>query len=448
MRPKPLLWHQLRPRPFIGCVAPVRWCESEMCKTVFTRTTAFSPTMFRTLARTVNIARPLSSTPAALAGLVFRMPAMSPTMTEGGVVSWKFQPGEAFAAGDVLLEVETDKATIDVETTDDGVMWEILVNDGATGIPVGQPIAFLAEEGDDLATMAKPALDAPKAAEPKKEAAPEPKAEAAPEPKSPAKSESLRDGVFGPANPKQTFFPSVALLLHKHNISAEDAYAQIPASGPKGRILLGDVLAYLGTIDQSAVTKVTNYIKHKEHLDLSNIKLAAPKAAAPAKETPPPAKPKNILRVEFTSELGDGVSREKFQFAFERALEAATRQTYATRFPEYARAPVASTLYEDDIFDDLLVAPVSQDRFEVFDVSYQFIGEASGVSSEFVDDFDELLGVSQPATATFEAASPISAVVSFGIKYNDKLTDSQEFVEFFQDALLSQIPSKQLIIHT
>lgn len=404
--------------------------------------------MLRTLARTVNVVRPLSSTPAACAALVFRMPAMSPTMTEGGVVSWKFQPGEAFAAGDVLLEVETDKATIDVEVTDEGVMWEILVNDGATGIPVGQPIAFLAEEGDDLATLAKPALEEPKAAaEPQKEAAPEPKKEAAPQSAKPAVAGAPLDGVFGPANPKQKIFPGVELLLHKHNISSEDAYAKIPASGPKGRILLGDVLAYVGAIDKAAVTKVTNYIKEKEHLDLSNIKLAAPKAA-PVKEKAAPVKPKNILHVEFTSELGDGVSRQKFQFAFERALEAAKRQTYATRFPEFARAPLASPLYDEDIFDDLLVAPVSQDRFEVFDVAYQFIGEASGVSGGFAHDFDELLGVSQPAVTTSDAASPVSAVVSFGIKYNDKLTDSQEFVEFFQDALLSQIPSKQLIIHT
>lgn len=402
--------------------------------------------MLRTLARTVNAVRPLSSTPAACAALVFRMPAMSPTMTEGGVVSWKFQPGQAFAAGDVLLEVETDKATIDVELTDDGVMWEILVNDGATGIPVGEPIAFLAEEGDDLATLAKPALEEPAA--PAKDAAPEPKAaeSKAPQTKA-APAQALLDGVFGPANPQQKILPGVELLLHKHGISNDDAYAQIPASGPKGRILLGDVLAYVGAIDKAAVTKVTNYIKEKEHLDLSNIKLAAPKAA-PAPEKAAPAKPTNILRIEFTSELGEGVSRHKFQFAFERALEAAQRQTYATRFPEYARAPLASQLYDEDIFDDLLVAPVSQDRFEVFDVAYQYIGGVSGATASYADDFDELLGVSQPVAAPLDAAAPESAVVSFGIKYNDKLTDSQDFVEFFQDALLSQIPSKQLIIHS
>lgn len=53
---------------------------------------------------------------------------MSPTMTEGGIASWKKQEGEAFAAGDVLLEIETDKATIDVEAQDDGVLAKIVVS--------------------------------------------------------------------------------------------------------------------------------------------------------------------------------------------------------------------------------------------------------------------------------------------------------------------------------
>jgi pyruvate/2-oxoglutarate dehydrogenase complex dihydrolipoamide acyltransferase (E2) component len=55
------------------------------------------------------------------------MPAMSPTMTEGGIAKWKTLEGESFTAGDVLLEIETDKATIDVEAQDDGVVGKILV---------------------------------------------------------------------------------------------------------------------------------------------------------------------------------------------------------------------------------------------------------------------------------------------------------------------------------
>lgn len=56
------------------------------------------------------------------------MPAMSPTMTEGGIASWKKKEGESFSAGDVLVEIETDKATIDVEAQDDGVLAKIIVS--------------------------------------------------------------------------------------------------------------------------------------------------------------------------------------------------------------------------------------------------------------------------------------------------------------------------------
>lgn len=84
------------------------------------------------------------------------MPAMSPTMTEGGIANWKKNEGDAFSAGDVLLEIETDKATIDVEAQDDGVMGKILVKAGENKVPVGQVIAVLAEEGDDLASIEVP----------------------------------------------------------------------------------------------------------------------------------------------------------------------------------------------------------------------------------------------------------------------------------------------------
>jgi pyruvate dehydrogenase E2 component (dihydrolipoamide acetyltransferase) len=116
----------------------------------------------------------------------FKMPAMSPTMTEGGIASWKKKEGEAFSAGDVLLEIETDKATIDVEAQDDGVLAKIIKDDGSKGIAVGSTIAIIAEEGDDLsgadklasegddAAPAVPKEDepAPKKEEPKKEEAP------------------------------------------------------------------------------------------------------------------------------------------------------------------------------------------------------------------------------------------------------------------------------------
>ena len=69
------------------------------------------------------------------------------------------KPGDTFSAGDPILEVETDKATIDVEAADDGKLWEILVNEGTSGVPVGKPIAFLAEQDDDLSTLEKPSIE-------------------------------------------------------------------------------------------------------------------------------------------------------------------------------------------------------------------------------------------------------------------------------------------------
>ena len=58
----------------------------------------------------------------------FQMPAMSPTMTEGGIASWKMKEGDTFTTGDVLVEIETDKATIDVEAQDDGILAKIIVS--------------------------------------------------------------------------------------------------------------------------------------------------------------------------------------------------------------------------------------------------------------------------------------------------------------------------------
>lgn len=370
---------------------------------------------------------------------------MSPTMEEGGIVGWKVKPGEKFASGDVLLEVETDKATIDVEAQDDGIMWEILSNDGALGIPVGKPIALLAEPGDDLSTLERPNLDEPKKeakGQPKeqKEEPKQPKQEVKEEPKQ-AKPEApapSTDGVFAKANPNQKLTPAVELLLHTKNISAEEALDKIPASGPKGRLLKGDVLAYLGEIDKAAVARVSKYIKSKEHLDLSNITLATKKAAAPAKAEKP--KPKNILNITISSDWSSKPSRQEYELAHINALQDAIRYAYSARFPEYATSPSPS-FQSDDLFDDLLVPGPEKSRFEVSKAAFQVI---SGSSAPAQDPFDELLGLSEPQPV--EQESPLG-VFKFQVKYDDKLVDSKEFVENFKTGLLHYAPIDGLTIH-
>src|ERR1700724_83597 len=83
------------------------------------------------------------------------MPALSPTMTEGNVTKWLKREGEEVRSGDVLAEIETDKATMEFEAVDDGRLGKILVPEGAQGIKVNQPIALLLGEGEDASALDK-----------------------------------------------------------------------------------------------------------------------------------------------------------------------------------------------------------------------------------------------------------------------------------------------------
>ncbi len=115
------------------------------------------------------------------------MPALSPTMEEGGLAKWLVKPGDNVRAGDIIAEIETDKATMEVEAVDEGVVEALLVEAGAEGIKVGTPIARLKGEGEAAAPppKAEAALAPPKAAEPPPQpaAAPAPAPQAAPAPK-------------------------------------------------------------------------------------------------------------------------------------------------------------------------------------------------------------------------------------------------------------------------
>ncbi|KAG1755161.1 pyruvate dehydrogenase [Suillus paluster] len=167
----------------------------------------------------------------------FSMPAMSPTMTEGGIASWKKAEGESFTAGDVLLEIETDKATIDVEAQDDGILAKIIAPDGSKNVAVGSPIAIMAEEGDDLSGAAQMASEPSSAPPPppKEESTPQPpKAEEAPKPApSQAKSELAKgERIF--ASP----------IAKKIALERGIPLAQVKGTGPEGRIIREDIEKY------------------------------------------------------------------------------------------------------------------------------------------------------------------------------------------------------------
>ena len=91
------------------------------------------------------------------------MPALSPTMEEGTLAKWLVEEGAAVRSGDVIAEIETDKATMEVEALDDGTIGRILVAAGSEGVKVNAPIAMLLEEGDSADAMPKapPAAEVP-----------------------------------------------------------------------------------------------------------------------------------------------------------------------------------------------------------------------------------------------------------------------------------------------
>ncbi len=111
------------------------------------------------------------------------MPALSPTMEKGNLAKWLKKEGEAVKTGDVIAEIETDKATMEYEAVDDGVMAKIVVPEGTNDVPVNQLIAVMAQEGED-----------PKAAAAAAGKGATPSAAAPSPPPSPATGEGARGG--------------------------------------------------------------------------------------------------------------------------------------------------------------------------------------------------------------------------------------------------------------
>jgi hypothetical protein len=210
----------------------------------------------------------------------FTMPALSPTMTEGNISSWRVKEGDSFSAGDVLLEIETDKASMDVEAQDDGILAKIIQPDGSKGVQVGSRIGVLAEPGDDLNSLEIPEEDASTA--PQKKDASKPEAPPTSKPSDATSSDpSPMPKSVKPKKQTYPLLPSVEHLLHENGLD-ESAVEKMTPSGPNGRLLKGDVLAFLGSVSSSYPAELSAKIGKLSHLDLSNIKIAAP---------PPPPNP-------------------------------------------------------------------------------------------------------------------------------------------------------------
>ncbi len=243
--------------------------------------------------------------------------------------------------------------------------------DGSKGVQVGSRIAIIAETDDDLSTLSLPAeepfqasspqetlksgIDTSKSSEPQAEAPPTSKAEDTPPPKSSQPSSKSSQPASKPQKQTYPLYPSIAQLLHEKGLMSEAD--QIPASGPKGRLLKGDVLAYLGQINKSYPSQQSARITKLGHLDLSNIKAVPSKPIepsppkAPKEPTPePPTDTKIAIPISLSSVLQ---VQDRIQQTLGVTLPLST---FLTRAIELANddLPSSAKPTADDLFNDVL----------------------------------------------------------------------------------------------
>ena len=181
------------------------------------------------------------------------MPALSPTMTEGNLAKWTVKEGDKIKSGQVICEIETDKATMEVEAVDEGVMGKIMVANGTEGVKVNQLIALLLEDGEDKAVLAdykpKAAVSAPQAdggrmTDDKKEAAAPAAPASAPSvaPSAPSLAPSLpaSSSVIRPPSSGDRVFasPLAKRIAASEGVDLRD----VEGTGPHGRVVKDDVL--------------------------------------------------------------------------------------------------------------------------------------------------------------------------------------------------------------
>lgn len=227
------------------------------------------------------------------------MPALSPTMTEGNLAKWNVKEGDTVASGDVIAEIETDKATMELEAVDEGVIGKILVEQGAKGVAVNTPIAILLEEGEDASVLGAAAAQA----KPKDDHMPEPPAAGKPQAEAPlppektgtvptqpdvsAAAAGLGFGAGGFSHLEASMGGRVFASPLARRIAADAKLdlARIKGTGPKGRIVKADVEAAKAGGGAQA---------HADAELEAAMALAAavkPQGSKPAQQPPKPAQP-------------------------------------------------------------------------------------------------------------------------------------------------------------
>ncbi len=175
------------------------------------------------------------------------MPALSPTMTDGKLAKWHKKEGDAVESGDVIAEIETDKATMEIEAVEEGVLGKILVAEGTEEVPVNQVIALLLEDGEDVSALEgalEGAAEAPAPAPAPAAPAPAP-APAAPAPAPAPAPQPAPEPAPAPAAPAPQAAAGGRVLASPlaRRMAAEQGLdlSRVTGTGPRGRIVKRDI---------------------------------------------------------------------------------------------------------------------------------------------------------------------------------------------------------------
>jgi pyruvate dehydrogenase E2 component (dihydrolipoamide acetyltransferase) len=219
--------------------------------------------------------------------IALTMPALSPTMETGTLAKWLVKEGDEVESGTILAEIETDKATMEFESIDDGIVGKIVIAEGAENVAVGELIAVLLEDGEDASAMDSVAAAAPAPAAPA--AAPTPEASPAPAAAAPAPTPAPAPAA-APAAPVASGERVFASPLARR-IAEQSGYdiSQILGTGPRGRVIKRDVESYTPAAATSAAMGAVSMDGDTpfEEIKLSNMRKTIAKRLTESKQTVP-----------------------------------------------------------------------------------------------------------------------------------------------------------------
>ena len=222
------------------------------------------------------------------------MPALSPTMTEGTITTWIKSEGEQVSSGEVLCEIETDKATMEVEAVEDGTLEKIIIPGGTEDIAVNTVIAIILEDGEDPSTLELLDLDAPPVIE--KEQIPS--SDSAPAPR-------LTESIGSPdaVDVNRTFASPLAKRLAAKN--AIDLNS-IRGSGPRGRVIKRDVQEFLVNRTDE-ITQTATSLASEPNLTAApkSVSEALPRLPKPEFDTLPNSSMRKVIAARLTESARD-----------------------------------------------------------------------------------------------------------------------------------------------